>query len=68
MAAQMLDPGSATFQGISEKLADFAYCGEVNAKNRMGGYVGYKRFFAQRGTSGNWIVTLDSRLVEGMCK
>ncbi len=68
VAAQMVDPGSATFQALTEKIPDFAYCGEVNAKNRMGGYVGYRKFFAQRGASSNWIVTLDQRIVEGMCK
>lgn len=68
VATQMFDPGSATFQALSVKVTDFAYCGEVNSKNRMGGYVGYQRFFAQKGTSGNWIVTLDKQIVDGMCK
>ena len=68
VAAKMVDPGSATFQALSEKGADFAYCGEVNAKNRMGGYVGYQKFFAQRGSAGDWIVTLDPRIAEHMCK
>jgi len=37
------DPASATFQ--SEALNDDSYCGEVNARNALGGYVGYRRFY-----------------------
>lgn len=54
------DPESARFKNtfvfvkrnnlvlyFSENLRDsLAVCGEVNAKNSMGGYVGYKRFFS----------------------
>jgi hypothetical protein len=68
VAAKMVDPGSATFQGLSVKVTDFAYCGEVNAKNRMGGYVGFQKFYAQRGTSGEWLVMLEPRSAEHMCK
>ena len=45
------DPDSAKFQNL--RIADFdggkVVCGEINAKNSYGGYVGYKRFVA--GTS-----------------
>jgi len=68
VAAKMVDPGSATFQALSVKVADFAYCGEVNAKNRMGGYVGYQKFYAQRGSAGEWLVMLEPRSAEHMCK
>ena len=69
VAAQMFDPGSATFQTLTEKIPGFVYCGEVNAKNRMGGYVGYKRFIAQKKHFSNeWIVTLDQRIVDALCK
>lgn len=68
VAAKMFDPGSATFQALSVKVTDFAYCGEVNAKNRMGGYVGYKKFYAQRGSAGEWLVMLEPRFAEPMCK
>lgn len=37
------DPGSAQFRNIRETSPGFL-CGEVNAKNEMGGYVGFKRF------------------------
>jgi hypothetical protein len=37
------DPASAQFRG--ETRNQNILCGEVNAKNSMGGYVGFKRFF-----------------------
>ena len=46
---QMFDPGSAQFR--SEQIAEhakttqgWAIAGEVNGKNRFGGYVGYRQF------------------------
>ena len=68
VAAKMVDPGSATFRALSVKVADFAYCGEVNAKNRMGGYVGYQKFYTQRGSAGEWLVMLEPKSAEHMCK
>jgi hypothetical protein len=50
--AQLNDPESARFQ--NERLvgpwqpSKMFYCGQVNAKNKMGGYVGYSHFFAFR--------------------
>lgn len=47
---QLVDPDSALFrheQFRSDWTAKGSYlCGEVNSKNRMGGYVGYKAFSA----------------------
>lgn len=47
----LIDPDSATFRNISGKRRTFdsgtvftTVCGEVNAKNRMGGYTGYSWF------------------------
>ena len=40
--ATLKDPDSALFR--SEHVEDGELCGEVNAKNSMGGYVGYKKF------------------------
>jgi hypothetical protein len=68
VAAKMFDPGSATFQALSELVPDFAYCGEVNAKNKMGGYVGYQKFYAQRDSSGGWIVSVGPPIAVQMCK
>ncbi len=44
MVRELKDPDSAKFR--DEKLSRDALCGEVNAKNSMGGYTGYKRFIA----------------------
>jgi hypothetical protein len=40
------DPGSAQFKDVmgSEVNGDFSVCGKINAKNAMGGYVGFKNF------------------------
>ena len=46
IAARLKDPGSAVFRGsyVSPKNA---VCGEVNARNGFGGYMGYQRFIVQ---------------------
>lgn len=38
--AELTDPDSAKFRNQK------GYCGEVNSKNRMGGYTGFVRFIA----------------------
>lgn len=40
----MYDPESARFRNVRLNLVGDALCGEINAKNKMGGYVGFKRF------------------------
>lgn len=40
----MKDPESTKFRG--EFLSGNNLCGEVNSKNSMGGYVGYRRFIS----------------------
>jgi hypothetical protein len=70
--AQLKDPDSAIFRNeriigtwISKKAI---LCGEVNAKNSMGGYVGYKPFtsfgdqYADIGDS-DWMI----RTIEAQC-
>ena len=42
--ANLFDPGSAQFQNIRLNPDGTALCGQVNAKNRMGGYVGFRQF------------------------
>lgn len=42
----LIDPTSALFRDIV--LGDFYACGYVNAKNRMGGYIGWQRFTLYR--------------------
>ncbi len=55
------DPDSAKFQNI--RIAEYdggkVVCGEINAKNSYGGYVGYKRFVA--GASGATILDTSSK-------
>ena len=42
--AMLNDPNSAEFRNI-KIFENGNYCGEVNAKNKMGGYVGFQSFF-----------------------
>lgn len=49
----LLDPASAQFRGVNLYDGRFL-CGEVNAKNRVGGYVGFRKF----------LVTFDPDQVE----
>ncbi|UUZ68093.1 hypothetical protein LP416_27900 [Polaromonas sp. P2-4] len=42
---ELKDPESARFRNLIT-ARDVFLCGEVNAKNAMGGYVGFKRFVA----------------------
>lgn len=46
LGAQLKDPESAQFKDVV--LSHVYVCGQVNSKNSMGGYVGYKRFMADR--------------------
>lgn len=52
--AQLKDPDSAKFQNerlrYGRTLKSSILCGEVNAKNEMGGYVGYRLFAASGDT------------------
>ncbi len=45
---QMKDPESAKFRNLTSSR-NSNVCGEVNAKNSYGGYVGFKRFLALNG-------------------
>jgi len=42
--SSLYDPGSVTFRNVSSSKDGDTVCGELNAKNRLGGYVGWKRF------------------------
>ena len=50
VAAKLRDPESAQFREVREikksETREAAICGEVNAKNGYGGYVGFKKFYA----------------------
>ena len=41
----LIDPESASFSEVTHVRKTGAVCGFVNGKNKMGGYVGKKRFF-----------------------
>jgi hypothetical protein len=45
------DPDSAQFQSIQLNSARSALCGQVNAKNSYGGYVGFRRFVSSEETA-----------------
>lgn len=68
------DPESARFRGVFISPKGRAVCGDVNAKNSMGGYVGFRRFIVARDRRGieddetyfaesNWVARcIDDRL------
>jgi len=48
------DPAAAQFRGlkiarVSKESSDLVLCGEINARNSVGGYVGFRSFFATPG-------------------
>lgn len=46
--ARLNDPDSAKFgKSFKSKRGDDFWCGQVNAKNRMGGYIGMTRYVAE---------------------
>lgn len=71
--AQLSDPDSATFRNEVIK-GDWWYakgsilCGEVNAKNKMGGYIGYQKFSSFGGVEADigHTPSMDS-LVQAQC-
>ena len=46
---QLIDPKSADFRNILVSKSGVV-CGEVNSKNRFGGYVGFRAFFYDTAT------------------
>lgn len=52
--ANLKDPESAKFNGLYT-AKDAYLCGEVNARNSFGGYVGYKRFVTLGSPGLTWI-------------
>lgn len=51
IAGKFRDPSSAQFRGVTRVTEGDMVCGEVNAKNSYGGYVGFHRFFVDPGSS-----------------
>lgn len=58
VAEQLTDPSSAHFRNERSKK-DGWVCGEVNSKNAMGGYVGFKRYTVTWMPDGTNVVALE---------
>ena len=58
VAEQLTDPSSAQFRNERSKK-DGWVCGEVNSKNAMGGYVGFKRYTVTWMPDGANVVALE---------
>lgn|GEM_PF-3273393 len=57
---QLTDPSSAQFRNERSKK-DGWVCGEVNSKNTMGGYVGFKRYTVTWMPDGSNIVAFEGQ-------
>ncbi|WP_156507147.1 hypothetical protein [Comamonas thiooxydans] len=68
--AHLNDPDSAKFRNEfvkgSWRVESSTLCGEINARNAMGGYVGYKKFYSVDGKNVN--IGADGMLYELNCK
>ncbi|WP_217190699.1 hypothetical protein [Pseudomonas shirazica] len=58
IAEKLTDPSSAQFRNERSKK-DGWVCGEVNSKNAMGGYVGFKRYTVIWKDGGGQTVALE---------
>jgi len=56
---QLVDPDSAEFRNMVS-VSDGLVCGEVNSKNRMGGYAGYEKLIYERRDDGSINVMIPS--------
>lgn len=62
----MKDPGSAQFRNVAvvvNSLGEAAVCGEYNARNSFGGYVGFKTF----GVVGEYMTTDEAEIERMGC-
>lgn len=76
--SQLSDPESAQFRNVHEGVErknGWIVCGEVNAKNKFGGYTGFKKFSATEKEGDVLIADSDSvegvvagALIENVCK
>jgi hypothetical protein len=62
--SDLFDPHSAQFRNLLYRKSsiDERWCGEINAKNRYGGYVGWKRFRVDIVGSGDPIIMISERV------
>lgn len=65
----MKDPDSAKFRRITISPDGSMVCGEVNAKNSMGGYVGFKKFvnIADKGADFSFYEDSDNTVIADAC-
>lgn len=57
---RLKDPLSAQFRAVQSLPEKNRVCGQVNARNAMGGYVGYQWFTVMTVGSGDKVVLIDS--------
>lgn len=56
----LVDPGSVQYRNVTV-FKDGTACGEVNSKNRMGGYVGFRKFiFNENGGPDGQVLSLGA--------
>ncbi len=60
----LIDPDSAKFTSIYKGAVDGDYCGAVNAKNRMGAYVGSSLFIYEHDDFGGRVILVPDQLKE----
>lgn len=53
-AATLKDPASAQFRNVELKAGGTILCGEINAKNSFGGYVGFRPFVTTASATVIW--------------
>ena len=63
--AKLSDPASAQFRSVV--VYRDAVCGEVNAKNRFGGYIGFTAFYVPPEASLVWVDSGSSKLAAELC-
>lgn len=72
VSERLKDPESAHFRNERVVGEDRFVCGEVNAKNSAGGYVGFSSYAALRQDDGSYVAFLESEgqttFKESSCK
>jgi hypothetical protein len=66
VASQLIDPSSAQFRNVrmvTTGEGKATLCGEVNGRNRYGGYVGFTPFSYDTGTRKAFLVSSDDPIV-----
>lgn len=64
IAYTLVDPDSANFREVFVAPNEVAVCGQINAKNSLGGYAGFRRFIyspAKQGIDGDGCYFVEAR-------